>query len=87
MPEFSDVSQWVTEIKTSVPFAMALPLLVALVLASLVDWIERNLGPHPEEAARRPVEAPEAAGHPHRSLKGAPAGSPVISARQTAGRF
>jgi hypothetical protein len=66
---------------------MALPLLVALVLASLVDWIERHLGPPPEEAARRPVEPPEAAGHPYRSLNGAPAGSPVIGARQPAGRF
>jgi hypothetical protein len=87
MPEFSDVSQWVTEIKTSVPFAMAVPILVALVLASLVDWIERHLGPRPEEAARRPVKPPEAAEHPYRSANGAPAGSPAIGARQTAGRF
>jgi hypothetical protein len=46
--ELSDV---LVRLKTSLPFVVALPIIVALVFASIVDWLERRLTAHPETAA------------------------------------
>jgi hypothetical protein len=44
-------------LRTSLPFAIALPLLVGLVFASAVDWIERRLNAEREGTARDAADA------------------------------
>jgi hypothetical protein len=43
-------------LRTSLPFAFALPLVVALMFAFVVDWIERRLNAGQEREAQDRVE-------------------------------
>src|SRR5262245_48807374 len=47
MFDLHDLQNWMDALKASPPFAVALPILVATVFASLADWLERYLGMHP----------------------------------------
>jgi|SRR5215510_10190723 len=46
MFDLHDLKNWMDALKASPPFAVALPILVAIVFASLADWLERYLGMH-----------------------------------------
>jgi len=43
MPGSHELWDTMAALKTSLPFAIALPILVALMLASIADWLERRL--------------------------------------------
>jgi hypothetical protein len=43
MPGSYELWDAMAALHTSLPFAVALPILVALVLASIADWLERRL--------------------------------------------
>jgi hypothetical protein len=43
MPGSHELWDTMAALPTSLPFAIALPILVALVLASIADWLERRL--------------------------------------------
>jgi len=46
----------VSALKASLPFAMALPTLVAIVFAACADWVERYLtGPQPLPDEEKPT--------------------------------
>lgn len=42
MPDFHDLWVWIGELEESLPFAIALSVLLAKVLASVADWAERH---------------------------------------------
>jgi hypothetical protein len=86
MPSLDDLWQWTGELKTSLPFAMALPIAVAIVFATLVDWLERRLATPPKAASQEPAQA-DGARVPHRDPSGASMRSPAVAMRQTADRF
>jgi hypothetical protein len=65
MPNLHELSDAMGAVRTSLPFAFALPLLVALAFASVVDWIERRLSKPEEGTAQDPVDARDAS--PRRS--------------------
>jgi hypothetical protein len=46
MTDLHDLWEMTSALKTSLPFAIALPLLVAIAFATLVDWLERYLLGH-----------------------------------------
>ena len=54
-------------LRTSLPFAFALPLLVALVFASIVDWIERRLNADLEDADQDEADATDALAYRHQA--------------------
>jgi hypothetical protein len=43
MPDVQDLWALADALKTSLPFAVALPILVATVFANIVDWLEGYL--------------------------------------------
>jgi len=43
MPDRYQLWEWASALKASLPFAMALPIFIATVFASLVDWVEAYL--------------------------------------------
>jgi hypothetical protein len=43
MPRSHELWDTMAALKTSLPLAIALPILVALMLASIADWLERRL--------------------------------------------
>jgi hypothetical protein len=81
-----DLWQWTGELKTSLPFAMALPIAVAIALASLVDWIERYLIALPTATSEQSAQA-DWAGVQRHDLSGAPTQPTAVAMRQTADRF
>lgn len=46
MPDLQALWIWVTALKGSLPFAIALPILVATVFATVADWVEDYLVRH-----------------------------------------
>jgi hypothetical protein len=46
MLDFTSLWDFLGELKTSLPFAIALPIFLATALASLADWAERYLAAH-----------------------------------------
>jgi hypothetical protein len=43
MADIQDLWQSLAALKTSIPFVIALPILIATVFASIVDWLEGYL--------------------------------------------
>lgn len=43
MPDVYDLWSGLAALKTLPPFVIALPILIALVFASIADWLERRL--------------------------------------------
>jgi hypothetical protein len=52
MPDLQDVWLWMNALRASLPFAIALPILVATVFATIVDWIEHHLAEYQETASQ-----------------------------------
>lgn len=68
MPDFSDVCAWASALKTSPAFVIALPIAVATLLATIVDWIEVHLtGPQSgEDGPDAHIESARCEDDPHR---------------------
>ena len=60
MSHFHDLWHWMAALKTSLPFAIALPILVATVFASIVDWLERYLAADQQTASQHQADDPSA---------------------------
>ena len=60
MSHFHDLWHWMAALKTSLPFAIALPILVATLFASIVDWLERYLATYQETASQHQADNPSA---------------------------
>jgi hypothetical protein len=86
MPILDDLWQWVGELKASLPFAIALPIAVAIALATLVDWIERRLAALPKSASQEAAQA-DGARVQRRDPGGAPMPPTAVAMRQTADRL
>jgi hypothetical protein len=52
MADFDDLSQWMATLKTSLPFVIASPFLIATAFASLADWVEDYLATYQRTASR-----------------------------------
>jgi hypothetical protein len=86
MPILDDLWQWAGELKASLPFAIALPIAVAIALATLVDWIERSLTALPKVDSQQPTRA-DWDRMQHHDLSGATMHPPVVAMRKAADRL
>jgi hypothetical protein len=86
MPILDDLWQWAAELKASLPFAIALPIAVAIALATLVDWIERSLTALPKVDSQQPTRADWDGMHRH-DPSAATMHPPVVAIRKTADRL
>jgi hypothetical protein len=86
MPILDDLWQWVGELKASLPFAIALPIAVAIALATLVDWIERSLTALPKVDSQQPTRA-DSGGTQHHDPSGRAMHPPVVAMRKAADRL
>jgi hypothetical protein len=86
MPILDDLWQWVGELKASLPFAIALPIAVAIALATLVDWIERSLTALPMVDSQQPTRA-DWDRMQHHDPSGATMRPPVVAMRKTVDRL
>ena len=69
MPHFQEFWDAMAALKASLPFAIALPILIALVFASIVDRLERRLNVHQDDTSQDWVEDAEPAASEHRNWK------------------
>jgi hypothetical protein len=86
MFSLDDVWQWAGELKTSLPFEIALPIAVAIALATLADWIERYLTIPPKADSQQPAQAYWAGMLRHHPSE-APTQRPAVAMRPSADRF
>jgi hypothetical protein len=66
MPDLYDLWEAVSTLKASLPFAIALPILVALVFASIADWLERRLTTDQAAASRDWADSAATSAKQHR---------------------
>jgi hypothetical protein len=85
MPSFNDLWLWMHEFTASPAFVVALPILIARVFASLVDWLEGYVGASPEADPQRRLDSP--ARGEHHNLSGVRAGGTTFAPRQAPERF
>jgi hypothetical protein len=86
MPILYDLWQWTGELKTSLPFMLALPIVVAMAFATLVDWLERHLEGLPESTPPEPPRALQAREQCD-GRSGAPGRPPAFATRQVVDRY
>jgi hypothetical protein len=75
MLELHDLWSWLGTLKASPLFAIALPILLAKMFASIVDWVEGSLV---TDQAIAPVDGPGAAARQHLSRRTKPITSAVL---------
>jgi hypothetical protein len=86
MPSLDDLWQWTSELKASLPFAIALPIAVAIAFATLVDWIERHLTALPTANSQQPAQA-DWTGMQRHDPSSAAMHRAAVATRQTAAGF
>ena len=89
MADFDDLWNWMAALKTSLPFAIALPILLATGFASLADWFEATwprIGRHRQQWH---ADEPGAPARQRESREATPSGSPALEAgsAHNAGRY
>ena len=70
---FHDLWAWMAALRTSLPFAVALPILLATAFATLADWLEHYLSHYQQTA-----DDPRLLAHHRHNLRMAPRRAPVF---------
>ena len=60
MSRFQDLSEWMAALTTSLPFAIALPILLATAFATLADWFDHYLTTYRHTPSRGHAGEPRA---------------------------
>ena len=80
MSQFQDLWDWMAALKTSLPFAIALPILLATAFATLADWVDHYLGTYRQTSSPRPADDPSMSARRRDSSGVTPSRSPVFKA-------
>jgi hypothetical protein len=80
MPDVYDLWSGLAALKTLPPFVIALPILIALVFASIADWLERRLSASQEAESQDWVDANVFLANQHQSWNAARTGRPLVPA-------
>ena len=77
MSQFQDLWDWMVALKTSLPFAIALPILLATAFATLADWFDHYLATYRHAPSQGHAAEPRAQRESHGVT---PSRSPVFKA-------
>ena len=80
MPDFHELWDAMAALKASLPFAIALPILVALVFASIADWLERRLTTDQASPSQDWADDAAASASEHRRWRLGRTGRPLLAA-------
>jgi hypothetical protein len=78
MPDFQDLWYGINALKTSPLMVIALPMLVATVFASIVDWVESYIGRSQETTSRHLADEACASARQTHSRRVTPNRSPIF---------
>jgi hypothetical protein len=80
MSQFQDLWDWMGALQTSLPFAIALPIILATVFATFADWFDHFLATYRQTPSQCHADEPNMSARQREGRGATPSRSPALKA-------